>query len=94
MKILLLYLPTPETFWSYKHVLHFVSKRSTFPPLFSSFKSLTFRLWDEQHRKLVGLREAKDRPPGAGRLVGRFFAKLFLSPGSVSGSRTGPRSSA
>ena len=33
MKILLLYPPTPETFWSFKHVLRFVSKRSTFPPL-------------------------------------------------------------
>jgi hypothetical protein len=33
MKILLLYPPTPETFWSFKHVLRFVSKRTTFPPL-------------------------------------------------------------
>ena len=33
MKILLLYPPTPETFWSFKHVLRFVSKRATFPPL-------------------------------------------------------------
>ena len=33
MKILLLYPPTPETFWSFKHVLPFVSKRATFPPL-------------------------------------------------------------
>src|SRR5512139_2802269 len=33
MKILLLYPPTPETFWSFKHVLGFVSKRATLPPL-------------------------------------------------------------
>jgi radical SAM superfamily enzyme YgiQ (UPF0313 family) len=33
MNVLLLYPPTPETFWSFKHVLPFVSKRSTFPPL-------------------------------------------------------------
>lgn len=33
MNILLLYPPTPETFWSFKHVLRFVSKRATFPPL-------------------------------------------------------------
>ena len=33
MNILLLYPPTPETFWSFKHVLQFVSKRATFPPL-------------------------------------------------------------
>jgi radical SAM superfamily enzyme YgiQ (UPF0313 family) len=33
MKILLVYPQNPDTFWSFKHVLHFVSKRSTFPPL-------------------------------------------------------------
>jgi radical SAM superfamily enzyme YgiQ (UPF0313 family) len=33
MKILLVYPPTPETFWSFKHVLRFVSKQSAFPPL-------------------------------------------------------------
>jgi radical SAM superfamily enzyme YgiQ (UPF0313 family) len=33
MKMLLLYPPTPETFWSFKHVLRFVSKRAAFPPL-------------------------------------------------------------
>ncbi len=33
MKILLLSPPTPETFWSFKHVLPFVSKRAAFPPL-------------------------------------------------------------
>ena len=33
MKVLLLYPPTPETFWSFKHVLRFVSKRASFPPL-------------------------------------------------------------
>ena len=33
MKILLLYPATPETFWSFKHVLRFVSKHASFPPL-------------------------------------------------------------
>ena len=33
MKIRLVYPQNPDTFWSFKHVLHFVSKRSTFPPL-------------------------------------------------------------
>ncbi len=33
MKVLLLYPPTPDTFWSFKHVLPFVSKRAAFPPL-------------------------------------------------------------
>ena len=37
MKVLLLYPPTPETFWSFKHVLRFVSKRATFPPVHGEF---------------------------------------------------------
>lgn len=34
--------------------------------LFASFKSLTFRLWDEQRRKLVGFRALKHLPSGPG----------------------------
>jgi radical SAM superfamily enzyme YgiQ (UPF0313 family) len=33
MNILLVSPKTPDTFWSFKHVLRFVSKKSTFPPL-------------------------------------------------------------
>jgi radical SAM superfamily enzyme YgiQ (UPF0313 family) len=33
MRVLLIYPQNPDTFWSFKHVLRFVSKRSTFPPL-------------------------------------------------------------
>jgi radical SAM superfamily enzyme YgiQ (UPF0313 family) len=33
MKILLVYPQTPDTFWSFKHVLRFVSKKAAFPPL-------------------------------------------------------------
>jgi radical SAM superfamily enzyme YgiQ (UPF0313 family) len=33
MRILLVYPQNPDTFWSFKHVLRFVSKRSAFPPL-------------------------------------------------------------
>src|SRR5512139_4106054 len=33
MRVLLVYPHNPDTFWSFKHVLPFVSKRSTFPPL-------------------------------------------------------------
>lgn len=33
MNILLIYPATPDTFWSFKHVLRFVSKRASFPPL-------------------------------------------------------------
>ncbi len=33
MRILFVYPPTPETFWSFRHVLPLVSKRAAFPPL-------------------------------------------------------------
>src|SRR6516164_9711679 len=33
MRVLMIYPQNPDTFWSFKHVLRFVSKRSTFPPL-------------------------------------------------------------
>ncbi|HHY84220.1 MAG TPA: DUF4070 domain-containing protein [Verrucomicrobia bacterium] len=33
MKILLVYPETPATFWSFRHVLPFISKRAAFPPL-------------------------------------------------------------
>jgi len=38
--------------------------------LFASFKSLTFRLWDEQRRKLVGFRAVKRQLPGGRVLLG------------------------
>jgi omega-6 fatty acid desaturase (delta-12 desaturase) len=36
--------------------------------LFSSFRSLTFRLWDEQRRKLVSFRAIKNRQAGHGAI--------------------------
>ena len=33
MKVLLVYPRSPDTFWSFKHVLRFVAKRAAFPPL-------------------------------------------------------------
>ena len=56
--------------------------------LFSSFKSLTFRLWDERRRKLVSFRAVKNRPPGARRSVWRFITNMFLAPGNVPRART------
>jgi len=33
MNILLVYPEYPDTFWSFKHALRFVSKKASFPPL-------------------------------------------------------------
>jgi len=33
MKVLLVYPKYPDTFWSFKHALKFISKKASFPPL-------------------------------------------------------------
>lgn len=49
--------------------------------LFASLKALTFRLWDERRRKLVGFSVIKTRPPGAARRAWRSITRLLLVPG-------------
>jgi radical SAM superfamily enzyme YgiQ (UPF0313 family) len=47
MKILLVYPQTPDTFWSFKHLLRFVSKRAAFPPLgLLTIAAMLPREWD------------------------------------------------
>ena len=51
MKILLVSPKTPDTFWSFKHVLKFVSKRSSIPPL--GLLTVAAMLPDEWELRLV-----------------------------------------
>jgi len=53
MNILLISPPTPATFWSFKHVLRFVSKRAAFPPL--GLLTVAATLPDDWHLKLVDM---------------------------------------
>jgi radical SAM superfamily enzyme YgiQ (UPF0313 family) len=53
MNILLISPKTPDTFWSFKHVLRFVSKQSTFPPL--GLLTVAAMLPPEWELKLVDL---------------------------------------
>jgi radical SAM superfamily enzyme YgiQ (UPF0313 family) len=47
MRVLLVYPRNPDSFWSFQHVLHFVSKKSTFPPLgLLTVAALLPREWD------------------------------------------------
>ncbi|MCU0961120.1 MAG: B12-binding domain-containing radical SAM protein [Pirellulaceae bacterium] len=61
MKILLVSPPAPDTFWSFKHVLRFVSKRAAFPPL--GLLTVAAMLPDDWQLRLVDLnvRRLSDR---------------------------------
>ena len=53
MNILLVYPQTPDTFWSFKHVMRFVSKRAAFPPL--GLLTVAAMLPADWHLKLVDM---------------------------------------
>jgi radical SAM superfamily enzyme YgiQ (UPF0313 family) len=60
MNILLVYPKCPDTFWSYKHILRFVSKKAAFPPLgLLTIASLLPKGWN---KKLIDMNigELKD----------------------------------
>ncbi len=53
MKILLVYPQYPDTFWSFKHALKFVSKKAAFPPL--GLLTIAAMLPSEWEKKLVDM---------------------------------------
>ena len=53
MKILLVYPEYPDTFWSFKHALKFVSKKAAFPPL--GLLTVAAMLPEEWEKKLVDM---------------------------------------
>ena len=53
MKILLVYPQYPDTFWSFKHALKFISKKAAFPPL--GLLTVAAMLPQEWEKKLVDM---------------------------------------
>ena len=53
MKILLVYPEYPDTFWSFKHALKFVSKKAAFPPL--GLLTVAAMLPEDWDKKLVDM---------------------------------------
>ena len=59
MKILFINPEIPETFWSYKHAIKFISKRASFPPL--GLLTVAAMLPESWEKKLVDLNTGKLR---------------------------------
>ena len=53
MKILFIYPRYPDTFWSFRHALKFLSKKATFPPL--GLLTVAAMLPAEWEKKVVDL---------------------------------------
>ncbi len=53
MKILLVYPQYPDTFWSFKHALKFISKKAAFPPL--GLLTVAAMLPEEWEKKLIDM---------------------------------------
>ena len=57
MKILLVYPEYPDTFWSFKYALKFISRKATFPPL--GLLTVAAMLPKEWEKKLVDMTVTK-----------------------------------
>jgi radical SAM superfamily enzyme YgiQ (UPF0313 family) len=57
MNILLVYPIYPDTFWSFKHALKFVSKKASFPPL--GLLTVASMLPEEWNKKLIDMNATK-----------------------------------
>ena len=68
MNILLVYPRYPDTFWSFKHVLRFISRKAAFPPL--GLLTVGAMLPEDWNKKLIDVNvyEACD-VEGSGRLL-------------------------
>jgi len=81
MKVLLVSPQSPDTFWSFKHVLRFVSKKSTFPPLgLLTVAAMLPREWD---LKLVDLNVTRLRDEDLRRADVVMVSAMLVHESSV-----------
>jgi len=81
MKILLVYPQYPDTFWSFKHALKFVSKKAAFPPL--GLLTIAAMLPGEWEKKLVDMNVAKLTDEDIRRADYVFISAMAVQRNSV-----------
>lgn len=81
MNILLVYPKYPDTFWSFKHVLKFISKKAAFPPL--GLLTIGAMLPKEWGKKLVDMNvaEIKDEHIAWADMI--FISAMLIQSNSV-----------
>src|ERR1035441_9905314 len=81
MKVLLVYPEFPETFWSFKHALRFMGKRSVFPPLgLLTVSSLLPANWE---RRIVDLNVQRISEADLGWADVVFFSAMIVQGSSL-----------
>ncbi len=81
MKALLIYPQYPDTFWSFRHALSFISKKAAFPPL--GLLTVAAMMPEEWEKRLVdtNVRELKDSDIDWADMV--FISAMLIQKGSA-----------
>lgn len=81
MNILLVYPKYPDTFWSFKHILRFISKKAAFPPL--GLLTIAAMLPNKWNKKLVDLNIAdiKDKDITWADMI--FISAMLVQKGNA-----------
>jgi radical SAM superfamily enzyme YgiQ (UPF0313 family) len=81
MKILLVYPQYPDTFWSFRHALNFISKRAPFPPL--GLLTVAAMLPEHWEKKLVDMNVSALSSEDIGWADYVFISAMAVQGGSV-----------
>lgn len=81
MNILMIYPEYPDTYWSFKHALRFVSKKAAVPPL--GLITISAMLPKQWHKKLIDLNVSKLQKTDLGWADYVFISSMYIQKKSV-----------